>query len=354
MTQAPDPIAAGKTASEKTAIVLFNLGSPAQEKDIRPFLFNFFRDRHIITLPNPLRFLLACWIAWSRGRGAARAAYRQIGGKSPLLGNTRMQAWALEQDVQKHHPQARVFIAMRHWHPLAAAAVKEVAAFQPDKIVLLPLYPQYSTTTTLSALENWKQEAKKAGLTAPTQAVCCYPADEGFIAAGAALIQAALKELPKKTRVLFSAHGLPEKIIRAGDPYQLHCEKTVEALLRKLDTPLLDWQICYQSRIGRLPWIGPSIDEALERAADDKVSVVVYPIAFVSEHVETLVELDREYRDRAAAMGIQNYVRVPTVGTHPAFIDGLCKLVLSSARGDAPRTSCDASCGKCFYKVKHV
>jgi len=345
-------------ASTKLAVVLLNLGGPAKEADIAPFLFNFFRDKNVITLPNPFRYLLAAWISQSRARGAARKSYGLLGGKSPLLENTRAQAAALEKELQKKNPppgfsSARVFVSMRHWHPMADEVAKEVAAYQPDKIILLPLYPQFSTTTTFSSLQDWRRAAAAAGLQVPTETVCCYPSNPGFVAASAALIQQEFRKAPHRIRVLFSAHGLPEKIIRAGDPYQRQCEQSAAAIVKQLDMPALgqselDWQLCYQSRVGRLKWIGPSVEEALEKAADDKVGVIIYPLAFVSEHVETLVELDIDYRRRAEAMGIHPFLRASTVGTHPRFIEGLRDLV-NGARGER---NCPETFSKCCRAEK--
>jgi ferrochelatase len=337
--------------SEKLAIVLLNLGGPAAEADIIPFLFNFFRDKNVITLPNPLRFLLAAWIAWSRGRGAAKKAYDHLGGRSLLLENTLAQATALEKELQKNNPAARVFVSMRHWHPLADEAVKQVAAFKPDKIVLLPLYPQYSTTTTLSALQDWHRAAHQAGLQVPIGDICCYPVDPGFIKASVTLIREELKKAPKKVRLLFSAHGLPKKMISAGDPYQQQCEQTAAAIVQQLNKPTLDWQICYQSRVGPLEWIGPSIKDALEKVSDDQLGVVIYPLSFVSEHVETLVELDIDHRQRAEAMGVQPFLRVPTVGIHPLFIAGLRDLVIAAAAGIIYSRTCPINC-KCYREEK--
>ncbi len=333
----------------KLAVVLFNLGGPSKKADIFPFLFNFFRDKNVVTLPQPFRTLLAAWIAFTRSKGAGRTAYSHLGGKSPLLEHTVQQAIALEKELQIKNPDTRVFVSMRHWHPMAAEVTKIVAEFQPDKIILLPLYPQYSTTTTLSSLQNWHEEAAKAGLKTPTESICCYPTDGGFVSASAALITEQLKKTPEKMRILFSAHGLPEKIIQAGDPYQRQCELTAAAIVKQLGAA--DWQLCYQSRIGRLKWIGPSIDEALQKAAADKTGVVVYPLSFVSEHVETLVELDIEYRHRAETLGIKTYLRAQTAGTHPAFIQGLSALVLSRvASVDCIGVDCVRTCPKNFNK----
>ncbi len=312
----------------KLAVVLFNLGGPSGQETIRPFLFNFFMDEKIIPLPKPLRYCVAQWISWRRSRGAAREAYAHLGFVSPLLKNTQLQRDALEQALQEKAPGAKVFIAMRHWHPLADETAKEVALFQPDQIVLLPLYPQFSYTTTGSALADWRRAAKKAQLDVPTAEILSYPENEGFVTASVEQIRKTLEHTPQNTRLLFSAHGLPERNIRRGDPYQKQCEQTAAAIVKQLNRPQLDWQMCYQSRVGRLKWIGPSTDAALKKAADDGVGVAVYPLAFVSEHVETLVEIDIDYRARARALNVASFGKVETVGTTAAFINSLKNMVL--------------------------
>jgi ferrochelatase len=197
--------------------------------------------------------------------------------------------------------------------------------------VLLPLYPQYSTTTTGSSLAAWDEAAAAAGLSAPASAVCCYPTDRGFVAAVAEHVGeaiAAARANGGRFRLLFSAHGLPERVIARGDPYQSQVEQTVAAVMATFADPGLDHAICYQSRVGPLKWIGPSTEAELERAgADGIATAIVVPIAFVSEHSETLVELDIEYRKLAGERGIAHYLRVPAVGTTPAFIEGLAGLV---------------------------
>jgi ferrochelatase len=317
----------------RRAIVLLNLGGPLAKKDIAPFLFNFFMDKNIVGVPLPLRYLLAKWISYKRARGAGGSAYSHLNYKSPLLDNTGAQAAALENILREQGCEAQVFVSMRYWHPLSLAVARAVKTYNPDEIVLLPLYPQFSTTTTKSSFEDWDRAARKVGLKNPTRKIGCWPILEGFISASADNIREALKQAPANVRLLFSAHGLPEKIIHAGDPYQRQGEKTVAAIVDKLALPDLDWEICYQSRVGPLKWIGPSTDEALEKAALDKKSVVVYPHAFVSEHVETLVEIDMDYRRQAGALGIPYFGKATTVGTHPDFIAGLAALVLGETKG---------------------
>jgi protoporphyrin/coproporphyrin ferrochelatase len=309
----------------RTAVVLFNLGGPDRPGAVRPFLFNLFNDRAIIDLPQPLRWLVATLIAGRRA-AIARAIYDKIGGASPLLVNTEAQARALEASLGPGH---RCFVAMRYWHPLSEVAARAVKSWSPDRVVLLPLYPQFSTTTTASSLAAWRRAARRAGIDAPTAALCCYPRLPGFIAAAAALIREALAQLPAGTpyRVLFSAHGLPEKIVRGGDPYQFQVEATVAALRAALALPDLDSVVCYQSRVGPLAWLGPATDAEIARGGAAGLALVVVPVAFVSEHSETLVELDIEYRHLAERSGVPAYRVVPTVGRDGAFIAGLAALV---------------------------
>ena len=317
-------------AKDKVAVVLFNLGGPDRLEAVQPFLANLFSDPAIIGLPALLRRPLARLIARRRAP-VAREIYAQIGGGSPLLALTEAQGRALEAELAARGVEARSFVAMRYWHPLSEAAAQAVAAWRPDRVVLLPLYPQYSTTTTGSSLAAWSDAAAQAGVTAPVAGVCCYPTDRGFVSAVAGHVAeaiAAARANGGRFRLLFSAHGLPERVIARGDPYQWQVEQTVAAVMAAFADPSLDHAICYQSRVGPLKWIGPSTEEELARAAADGVATaIVIPIAFVSEHSETLVELDIEYRKLASRHGIAHYIRVPAVGTTPAFIEGLADLV---------------------------
>ena len=308
----------------KIAIVLFNLGGPDSPEAVQPFLKNLFSDPAIISLPSFLRLPLASFIS-SRRAPKAKKIYDQIGGSSPILGQTEAQARALEEALGTEH-EWRGYVCMRYWHPMTEAVVRSVKRFAPDRIVLLPLYPQFSTTTTDSSVKAWKAAAAAAKLVVPTQTVCCYPDEPGFIAASVDLLKQGLAETgTRPTRVLFSAHGLPEKVIKAGDPYQAQVERTAKAIADRIGG--LDWSVCYQSRVGPLKWIGPPTDGEIRRAGQDGKAIVLYPLAFVSEHSETLVELDIEYRHLAEQSGVPAYVRVPTVGTHPLFIAGLADRV---------------------------
>jgi ferrochelatase len=315
----------------RRAVVLMNLGGPDRPASVRPFLYNLFSDPAIIRLPGLLRLPLA-WAIAARRAATARAIYAQLGGASPLLANTEAQARALEAELGAEY---RCFVAMRYWHPLTAAAVDAVKTWRPDEIILLPLYPQFSTTTTASSLAAWRREATRQGLVGSTRAIRSYPAAAGFIAALTALADRALAEAEASglaVRMLFSAHGLPLRIVRAGDLYPEEIETTARAVVRALHREGLDWRVCYQSRVGPLAWLGPSVEEELRRAGRAGVAVVVVPISFVSEHSETLVELDRDYRHLARSCGVPAYHRVPTVGTDRQFIAGLAELVRGTAQ----------------------
>jgi ferrochelatase len=344
------------TAVTRPAVVLFNLGGPDSPDAVRPFLENLFADPAILSLPGPLRRPLA-WLIARRRAPVAREIYARLGGASPLLPLTREQASALQARLRLRWPQAHVFIAMRYWHPLSDETAAAVVRFAPDRLVLLPLYPQYSMTTTGSSIADWHRVAAAAGLTVPTTTVCCYPVEPGWIAALRESITDALAGVPVgcRARLLFSAHGLPKRIVAKGDPYPSQVERTVAAVIGALGRPDLDHAICYQSRVGPLEWIGPSTEAEIERAARDDVVPVIVPIAFVSEHSETLVELDIEYRQQAQALGIRHYIRVPAVGTAPAFVDGLAWTVAAAlARHDGTtsadgRRLCGSECGQCPY-----
>lgn len=319
----------------KVAVVLFNLGGPDALKSVRPFLRNLFSDPAIIALPQPFRAMLAQIISRSRA-GKARAIYQQLGGKSPLLEQTQAQAEALEKHLNESGgDEYKVFVCMRYWHPMSQLVAKKVKAWGPDHIIQLPLYPQFSTTTTGSSIDDWGQACKREKMDVEQTSICCYPTAFGLAAAHAKLIREAYWKASEdgKPRILFSAHGLPEKVIEKGDPYQWQIEKTAAAIVQILAIDEIDWRICYQSRVGPMKWIGPSTEEEIHQAGKDGVPLVVVPVAFVSEHSETLVELDIDYRRLADGCGVPGYWRVPALAAEPLFIDMLAELCLGVDRG---------------------
>lgn len=312
----------------KTAILLCSMGGPDSPKAVRPFLFNLFRDHAILRLPNPLRWGMALLISSLRA-APARAIYAKIGGASPIAKNTRDQAEALDK-LLSTQGEYRCFVGMSYWHPFIAAALAQIKAYAPDHLIVVPLYPQYSTTTTQSVFDAVNQGMKRQRIKIPVSRINSFQADKGFIAAQCQNLKPVFREAEKfgRPRVLFSAHGLPERIVQAGDPYPAQCKETMGALLVALEQPDIDHVLCYQSKVGRLAWIGPSTADETRRAALEHRPIVVVPMAFVSEHSETLVELDIDLRREAEDLGCPYFGVVPTVGTNPAFIQGLAERVL--------------------------
>ena len=348
---------------EKVAVVLFNLGGPDSKESIKPFLFNFFMDPNIISLPVILRYPIAKLISIRRSKREAGDSYGEIGGRSPLLENSLEQARALDKTLQNAGQQTafKSFICMRYWHPMADEVVQQIKDWGADRVILLPLYPQFSTTTSWSSLGEWESACVKVGFDKPTSMVCCYPKNDGFVQAAAKLVKAeydkAVKDGHESPRVLFSAHGLPESVIKGGDPYQWQCEETAAAIARAMGIEDLDWTICYQSRVGPQKWIGPSLDEEIRHAALDGKAVVIFPHAFTQEHVETLVELDIEYKELADHLNLPGYYRAGTVSTHPDFITGLKNLVLGhldkiGIHSGSGICLCPDHFGRCCMKAK--
>jgi len=223
----------------------------------------------------------------------------------------------------------KCFVAMRCWHPRASDVIKKVREYNPEEIILLPLYPQYSASTSGSSINEWNSLCKKENYQVKTKTICCYPTENNFLESHANLIKKTIKTLENKNfKLLFSAHGLPENKIKKGDPYQWQVEQTVGEIMLKLKDENLDYVISYQSRVGPMKWIGPSTDSTIIKYSKEKKGVVIVPVAFVSEHSETLVELDIEYKKLAEENGCSFYKRVPALGIEENFIKGLSELVL--------------------------
>ncbi len=337
----------------KIGVVLFNLGAPDSLELVQPFLQNLFSDPAILPLPQWLR-TPAAWLIAKHRTPTAKAIYRQIGGRSPLLKETLAQAAALERALMQRPLAAKVFVAMRAWKPMSDAVARAVAEYAPDLVVLLPLYPQYSTTTTASSLAAWRQASAEIGLCVPERRVCCYPWSKGFVAALALQLRTALSRrvMGVPYRILFSAHGLPQRTVAGGDPYQWQVERTVGAVVHELGDGTLDWRIAYQSRVGPLKWLTPAADTEIRQAGAERLGLIVVPVAFVCEHSETLVELDIEYARLAEESGVLDYVRVATAGTNVLFIEELADLVVRATMTDEPVTCgagriCPAALTRC-------
>jgi ferrochelatase len=331
----------------KKAIILFNLGGPDSLDAVQPFLFNLFNDPAIISLPTILRYPLAKFIS-KRRTPVAKAIYAEMGGKSPILEETQNQADAIEKTLKHESDEYKCFIVMRCWNPRATETVKKVKKFNPDQIILLPLYPQYSNATSGSSIKEWMKICKKEKLNVETKTICCYPTDKDFILSYANLIKEKinLNKLPETTLV-FSAHGLPENKIKQGDPYQWQVENTVNHLVKKLSITNLNYILSYQSRVGPLKWIGPSTEKIIKQEAIKQKIIVVVPVAFVSEHSETLVELDIEYKKLATEHGSKDYIRVPAVTVNQDFINSLKSSILKASNGNLFTSSL-----RCLEKFK--
>ena len=344
--------------SKKTAIVLFNLGGPDSKKAVKPFLFNLFNDKYIITLPKILRYLIA-WFISSKREKTAQEIYSYLGDKSPILDETRAQADFLEKSLKSFlGADYKVFICMRHWHPMSDEVVKDIIDYNPEEAILLPLYPQFSTTTTLSSIEDFSSKIKKKLPNILYKIICCYPKEKNFVQSHVDLIIKAQEKIVEKDnyRILFSAHGLPKKIIESGDPYQWQVENTVRAIIDQLPFAEIDYRISYQSRVGPLEWIGPNTEDEIEKAGKEQKELIVVPVAFVSEHSETLVELDIEYKAIADKYSM-NYVRVPTLSVNSYFIDSLKNMVVNASKSEGSflysvemKRICPTSYSKCPCK----
>ncbi len=345
----------------KTAVVLFNLGAPDSQQAVQPFLTNLFSDPAILTLPGIIRWPLARRIARRRAK-KAKASYQELGGASPLLGETESQATALEDRLGEDF---KIFIAMRYWHPLTKDVVADIEAYDPDEVLLLPLYPQFSTTTTGSSLKSFRAAWAPLLHRARVKALCCYGTELNFVKAYAEQLRrclAAIRELHggRSLRILFSAHGLPQKTVDRGDPYAWQVSEMADAVIAELGEPDLDFVVCFQSRVRSVRWLQPYIDQEIRRAGADQVGVLVAPIAFVSEHSETLVELDIELRKLAELEHVPFFERMPTLSADPAFIDVLARLALRMRGSTAPlcsangTSSCPSSFSACPLETSRI
>jgi len=318
----------------KKAVILFNLGGPNNLEAVEPFLFNLFNDPAIIGLPRLFRYPLAKFIS-KRRAPIAKAIYEEMGGKSPILEETKAQAEAIEKSLEQEEDDYKCFIVMRCWHPRAQSIIKKVKSFNPDQIILLPLYPQFSSATSGSSIQEWLDVCRKEKITTETKIVCCYPTEKDFILSYATLIKEKINlNNLRDTTLIFSAHGLPESKIKKGDPYQWQVEQSVSELVNKLSIKNLNYILSYQSRVGPLKWIGPSTDIVIKEEAQKNKIIIVVPVAFVSEHSETLVELDIEYKKLAIENGSKAYLRVPAVTVNYDFINSLKSSILEASNGD--------------------
>lgn len=319
----------------RVGVLLLNLGGPDQLEDVRPFLFNLFSDPEIIRLPFPWLQKPLAWLISTLRVEKSQENYRQIGGGSPLRRITEEQALAMQQVLQEKGTEAQVYIGMRYWHPFTEEAIARIKRDKIEKLVILPLYPQFSISTSGSSfrlLEKiWQQDPtlQKIDYTV----VPSWYNRSGYLQAMADLIAKELDQLenPDQVHIFFSAHGVPLSYVEeAGDPYQREIEECTRLIMQTLNRPN-PHTLAYQSRVGPVEWLKPYTEDAIPQLAEQGVKeLLVVPISFVSEHIETLQEIDMEYRELAEEAGIHHFYRVPALNTHPIFVDDLAQMVVES------------------------
>jgi len=304
-------------------------------------------------LPTFFRYPLAKFIS-NRRAPIAKKIYEELGGSSPILKLTKDQSNSLEKSLNKNEnkDEYKCFIVMRCWHPRAVEVIKNVQLYGPEEIILMPLYPQYSAATSGSSIKEWKDVCKKNNYKIKTSIICCYPTDQNFINAHIKEINKKIKNL-ENFKLIFSAHGLPKKNIKKGDPYQWQVEQSVNEIVKYLNIKNLNWILSYQSRVGPLKWIGPSTDNVIIENSKLGKNLVIVPVAFVSEHSETLVELDIEYKKLALDNGCIKYIRVPALGVNDTFIESLSNLIINKDENQfngkifPPKKKCPSNFIKC-------
>lgn len=320
---------------DRIGVLLFNLGGPETLDDVRPFLFNLFSDPDIIRLPIRALQKPLAWLISTQRYKLSRGYYEKIGGGSPLRRITDEQARALEQELALRGIEARAYVGMRYWHPFLEDALQEIRRDRITHLIVLPLYPQFSISTTGSSLNRMNILAEEKGKVAARMSVIeKWHDDPGYIDA---LTNSISEELslfsdqdPALIHILFSAHSVPVRYIEEGDPYLDQTRETVRSVMERLGSNR-PHSLSFQSKVGPVKWLRPSTDETIRSLAQGGVSqVLLVPVSFVSEHIETLYELDILYRDVAEEVGIAHYRRVPALNCRPDFVDALASLVQRS------------------------
>ncbi len=342
---------------QKIAVILMNLGGPDNLEAVQPFLFNLFYDPAIIRLPNPFRYCIAKLISSTRKKKSQKI-YSQMGGKSPILEETLMQAEQLKNVLQEDYQNNyKVYVAMRYWKSFSHEIMPQIISYQPEQLILVPLYPQFSTTTTASSVKDFLDNLKIHNYTGKIKTLGCYFLDNEFIQCHVDLIKDTFTQIEGNEdnyKILFSAHGLPLSIIKDGDPYQWQIEQTVAKIASHLGLREEQYQITYQSRVGPVKWLEPNTEYVIKDLSQKGTNIIIVPISFVSEHSETLVELDIEYKAIADEYGVK-YLRVPTLRTSEKFIASLGNNIQKFARINTNITSsnnfvrmCPTNFSKCI------
>ncbi|MEM6253674.1 MAG: ferrochelatase [Cyanobacteria bacterium P01_D01_bin.156] len=324
----------------RTGVLLLNLGGPEQLEDVRPFLFNLFADPEIIRLPFPWLQKPLAWLISTSRASKSQENYKEIGGGSPLRRITEEQGTALKEYLQKLGRDVNIYIGMRYWYPFTEEAVAQIKQDGIEELVVLPLYPQFSISTSGSSFrlldKLWQDDPalQKINYTL----IPSWYNSPGYVRAMAELITQELDKLPvpDSGHIFFSAHGVPVSYVEeAGDPYQREMEHCVDLIMKAVDRPN-DFTLAYQSRVGPVEWLQPYTEDAIENLAEKGVdNLVVVPISFVSEHIETLQEIDIEYREIAEEAGIAGFHRVPALNTYPVFIEDMGNMVVNAL--ESPR-----------------
>ena len=319
----------------RVGVLLLNLGGPDKLEDVRPFLFNLFADPEIIRLPAPWMQKPLAWLISTLRAGKSQENYKEIGGGSPLRQITEEQGSALSKKLQEWGRDVKVYVGMRYWYPFTEEAIAEIRKDNLDKLVVLPLYPQFSISTSGSSFrvleEMWRRDKQLAQI--DYTVIPSWYDHPQYVEAMVDLIRKELDQFeePDKAHIFFSAHGVPQSYVdEAGDPYQKEIEECTRLIMQALERPN-DHTLAYQSRVGPVEWLQPYTEDSLNALGEKGVkNLLVIPISFVSEHIETLQEIDIEYREVAEEAGITNFRRVPALNTHPVFIESLANLVTDS------------------------
>ncbi|MCV3213447.1 ferrochelatase [Plectonema radiosum NIES-515] len=329
---------------DRVGVLLLNLGGPDKLEDVGPFLYNLFSDPEIIRLPFSWLQKPLAWLIASRRTQKSQENYKQIGGGSPLRRITEAQGEALKEQLQALGQEANIYVGMRYWHPYTEEAIAQLTQDNIEHVVILPLYPQFSISTSGSSFrlldKLWEQDPKLQRIS--YKVIPSWHKQPSYLQAMAELITQELEQFPNpdSVHIFFSAHGVPKNYVEeAGDPYQQEIEECTALIMQTLNRPN-EHTLAYQSRVGPVEWLQPYTDDALaELGAKGVKDLVVVPISFVSEHIETLQEIDIEYRELAEESGIENFRRVPAPNTHPLFIRALADLVLDALESPSLKLS---------------
>ncbi|NEU76870.1 ferrochelatase [Hassallia byssoidea VB512170] len=329
---------------DRVGVLLLNLGGPDKLEDVGPFLYNLFSDPEIIRLPFSWLQKPLAWLIASRRTQKSQENYKQIGGGSPLRRITEAQGEALKEQLQALGQEANIYVGMRYWHPYTEEAIAQLTQDNIEHLVILPLYPQFSISTSGSSFrlldKLWQEDPKLQRI--EYKVIPSWYKQPSYLQAMAELIAQELDQFPNpdSVHVFFSAHGVPKNYVEeAGDPYQQEIEECTALIMQTLNRPN-EHTLAYQSRVGPVEWLQPYTDDALEELGAKGVKdLVVVPISFVSEHIETLQEIDIEYREVAEESGIENFRRVPAPNTHPLFIRALADLVLDALKSPSLKLS---------------